>query len=219
MVSRGDRCALAGAGGDRGGGHRGRSGVVARAYPAASSPRAGCTYLGVDSSSSALEIARASGPADPRAASSSRGIASTPSPTVRRGAPARDHASPFPTRRRCSTRCTRALARGRFAFHFEEGSGGRSGSACWTPTRSGSFCCRRCSPTWSAPDCVRWQGDVSRSTAPWLIPCGMRSPPMRRPSRGGRAWHSKTCWPPTGSGARDAGKGRVRKFAFVAERT
>ena len=183
----------------------------------------GCTYLGVDLSA---ERHRDRARARRRPALSLRGLADPPDPSrpVRRGAPARDACSPFPTRSRCCEEISGALATGgRFAFTLEEG-------LPLTEAERSEHARRRHGLAHPARGDARLPGAgrAGRPLAGGLQPvppcrggCAdrARSPPMRRTSprrsdsraleellAAHRLWSD---W------LRD---GRVRKFAFVAEK-
>ena len=81
----------------------------------------GCTYLGVDSSSSAIDIARESaGDLPCRFEVSRESLRSLPARST--WCSCSRPCSPFPTRRRCFEEISRALTTGgRFAFTMEEG--------------------------------------------------------------------------------------------------
>ena len=126
----------------------------------------GCTYLGVDSSSSAIDIARERAGDLPCRFEVSRIPPIPPGPFD--VVLLLETMLAFPDKETLLQEISRALD-DRRAVRLHPGGGraphgGRSESACPTPTRSGSPRCRRCSRAWSGSGCVvRWQDDCSRS--------------------------------------------------------
>ena len=183
----------------------------------------GCTYLGVDSSSSALEIARERA-GDLPCRFRARANTSNPSRPVRRGAPARDHARL--SRQGDAARRDNAGAQARRAVRLhslEEGLPLTEAERERMPDAD---------TVWLIPLSemlayleraglrVRWREDVSRShphRGRFLAEC------VRRRCDGHRG-ADRACGTRRPAGRppaleRVAAGGRVRKFAFVAERT